>query len=113
MEYSTSILESFGVLSGFNLAENIWDKYEQFAIPKIEESTIKLRGSLFYLKEISPKEALTELTILDQIIPILLKLRINLETIDTKEFRNFRKVAIEFFDTVDLVQNNQIGRAHV
>ena len=42
--YSTSILESLGVLSSFNIAETIWEKYEQFAIPKIKESTVKLRG---------------------------------------------------------------------
>lgn len=32
LTYSTSILESLGVLSSFNISETIWEKYEEFAI---------------------------------------------------------------------------------
>jgi len=103
---STNIFESLSVLSSFNLAETIWEKYEKFAVPKIEESTLKLRGTLYYLKDISPKEANKELKMLNPIIPILCKLRSMIEPIDDREFHNFKITAMEFFDTVDFFQDN-------
>ena len=106
MTYSNSILDTFGVLSSFSLADTIWNKYEKHAIPKIEDTTLKLRGSLFYLKELSPKQAHKEFKSIESIIPILCNLRSMLEPIDDQEFINFKNTAIEFFDTVNLLSDN-------
>lgn len=106
LKYSTSIFESLSVLSGFSLAETIWEKYEKFAVPKIEESTLKLRGTLYSLKGVSPKKASKELKVLNPIIPILCKLRCMIEPIGDKEFHTFKMAAIDFFDTVDFLQDN-------
>ncbi|MCK4664131.1 MAG: hypothetical protein KAT68_14785 [Bacteroidales bacterium] len=106
MTYSTSIFDTFGVLSSFSFAETIWSKYEKYAIPKIEDTTLKLRGSLFYLKDLTPKQAQKELKSIDSIIPILCRFRSMLEPIDDQEFINFKNSAIEFLDTVDLLHNS-------
>jgi len=55
LSYTTSIWESLGILSGFIIAET-WEKYEKFAIPKIKDSTIKLRGSIYFLKDLTPNQ---------------------------------------------------------
>lgn len=114
LTYSTNILDTFSVLSSFNLAESIWDKYEKYAIPKIEDATIKLRGSLFYIKDLTPKQAEKELKTLNQIIPVLYTSKEMLSSIEEKEFQNFKNTAIEFFDTVDLLHDNlqDIAKIH-
>lgn len=103
LTYSTSIFESLGVLSSFNIAEAIWEKYEKFAIPKIKDSTMKLRGSLYYLKELTPKDAAKELNSIAPLMPVLSKLRNLIEPIDDKEFLDFKNAGLEFFDTVDFI----------
>lgn len=114
LTYSTNILDTFSVLSSFNLAESIWDKYEKYAIPKIEDATIKLRGSLFYIKDLTPKQAEKELKTLNQIIPVLYTSKEMLSSIEDKEFQSFKNTAIEFFDTVDLLHDNlqDIAKIH-
>lgn len=106
LTFTTNILESLGVLSSFNIAETIWEKYEKFAIPKIKDSTIKLRGSLYYLKDLSPNEASKELNSISPIIPVLSKLRTVIEPIDKREFRDFKIAALDFFETVDFLYFN-------
>lgn len=114
LTYSTTIFDTFSVLSSFNLAESIWDKYEKYAIPKIEDATIKLRGALFYIKDLTPKQAEKELKTLNQIIPVLYKSKEMLSSIEDKAFQNFKNTTIEFFDTVDLLHNNlqDIAKIH-
>jgi hypothetical protein len=106
LTHSTSILESLGVLSGFNIAETIWEKYEQFAIPKIKESTVKLRGSLYYLKDFTPTQAAKEANSISSMIPVLAKLRTAIEPIDDREFKEFKNAALDFFDIVDFLYTN-------
>ena len=106
LTYSTSIFESLGVLSSFSISETIWEKYEKFAIPKIKESTIKFRGSLYYLKDLTPNEASKELSSISPLIPVLSKLRTAIEMIDESAFHEFRTVAMDFFDTVDFLYFN-------
>jgi hypothetical protein len=106
LTYSTSIFESLGVLSSFNISETIWEKYEKFAISKLKESTIKLRGSLYYLKDLTPNDASKELNSFSPLIPVLSKLRAVIEPIDDRKFREFRIAALDFFDTVDFLYFN-------
>jgi hypothetical protein len=113
LTYSNNILDIFSVLSSFNMAESIWDKYEKYAIPKIEDATIKLRGSLFYTKDLTPKQAEKELKTLNRIIPVLHTSKEMLSSIEDKEFQNFRKVVDEFFLTVDLLHNNLLDIAKI
>jgi hypothetical protein len=83
-EFSTEILDTFAVLSSFNFAESIWTKYEKYAIPKIEDATLKIRGTLFYIKSLTPEQAQRELISLDQINPIFVRLQSKLECIDNQ-----------------------------
>jgi hypothetical protein len=106
LTYSTNILESLGVLSSFNIAESIWEKYEQFAISKIKESTVNLRGSLYYLKDLTPEKAAKEAESISPLMPVLSKLRASIEPIADKEIKDFKIAAIDFFDTVDFFYTN-------
>jgi len=106
LTYSTSIFESLGVLSSFNIAETIWDKYEKFAIEKIKETTLKIRGSLYYLKDFTPSEAIKEANAIKHLMPVLNNLKSFIEPINDKAFKDFREAALEFFDNVDFLYFN-------
>lgn len=106
LTYSTVILDTFGVLSSFNFADKIWEKYEQYAIPKIEDATLKIRGSVFYIKDISPKQAEKELKSLNQLIPILHQFQEVFESNNNREFKRLKKTVLEFFEALDLLHDN-------
>lgn len=103
MSYSNGIMESLGVLSGFGVADAIWERYEQFAIPKLKESTVKLRGSLYYLKSLTPKAATKEMRSLEPLLPVLVKLSKAMEEEDDKAFQAFKSAATEFIEVVNLL----------
>jgi len=104
--FSNSILESLGVLSSFNISETIWEKYEMFAIAKIKESTIKLRGTQFYLKDLTHTQASKELLTIGPILQVLSKFKTIIEQIENREYKEFKMVALEFFNTVDFLVSN-------
>lgn len=106
LTYSTSIFESLGVLSSFNIAETIWKKYEKFAIPKINESTVILRGSVYYFKDLTPSQAAREANSIGSLIPVLAKLRSVIEPIKENQFIEFKNAALDFFDAVDFLYSN-------
>lgn len=99
--YTASIFESLGMLSSFNAADAVWEQYEQFAVSKIEESTLKLRGAMYYLKDLSAKDAERELGVLALLIPALQKLKGEIEPIGDKRFQRFRAAALAFVATTD------------
>lgn len=103
LTYSASIFESLGVLSSFNFAEAIWESYEKFAVSKIKDSTMKLRGAIFYLKDYAPKDAAREYNSIAALMPVLTELRNLIESLDELKFRNFKMTAIEFLDVMDLL----------
>lgn len=103
--FSNSIIEPMGFLSGFNVSQTIWDRYQSFAIPKIMESTMKLRGALSYVKDFSPKQAAEELERISDIVAILHDLRLSVSAVQAPGFNAFRKAAMDFFDAVDELQN--------
>lgn len=110
---NSNIFESLSVISSFNLAEKFWDNYEDFAIRKVKDATLKLKGLCYDMSNISPKEATKELDYLNNILPVLHKLRKKIESIKDKEFQTFKATAIEFFDTVDVLYNNLQDIAHI
>jgi hypothetical protein len=106
LSYTASILESFGILSGFPVAEAIWRTYAAFAIPKISESTVRLRGALYYLKDLTPEQAGEELGTIEPFMPVLFNLRTGIEEMDNPDFQDFKQAALDFFDTVNLLFSN-------
>ncbi len=99
-------MDIFGVLSSFRLAENFWGNYETFAIAKIEEATLKLRGSLFYVKDLSPDQAQSQLKSLVPFFEVLEILKKELNAAENPALKNFKKTTGEFFQTVAHLQEN-------
>lgn len=101
--FSSSIFDALGVLNSFSISETIWRKYENFAITKLNESTLKIRGTVYFLKDLTADEAKQELNLLNQLIPILSKLRSAVESNKDENLINFKTAVSSFFDSVDLL----------
>ncbi|OQX21828.1 MAG: hypothetical protein BWK75_02275 [Candidatus Altiarchaeales archaeon A3] len=112
--YSNTLLETISVLNTFSLSKFVWKKYEKFAIPKIEDSTIKIRGTFYYLNNLKPKQAEQELRTLNQFEPLLSQLKQQLELIDDAEFLKFKKTALDFFTALEEITDtlNEITDIH-
>ncbi len=113
LAFSNGILDTFSVLSSFNLANAIWSNYERYAVPKIEESTIKLRGSLFYIKDLTPTQAKKEIIYLEQVLPLFSSFKEKFENIEGEDFRRFQKTVLEFYEAIYLFYNNLQDIANV
>ncbi len=103
--FTNSILEPMGFLSGFNISDKIWDRYQRFAVPKIMESTMKLRGAVYYIKDFSPKEAAEELERISDVVEILQALKLSVSAVQSPDFKAFKKAATDFFNAVDELQS--------
>lgn len=103
--FTNSIIEPMGFLSGFNISDKVWNQYQRFAVPKIMESTMKLRGALYYVKDFSPKQAAEELEHIADAVSILQTLRVSVAEMDFPEFKMFKKAAMDFFNAVDELQS--------
>ncbi len=101
--YSNSLLETMGILNvnTLRLSKFIWEKYEKFAIKKLENYTVKIRGTYYYLNNLTPKQAQHELETLKQFEPLLSPFKQQLESIDRNEFVKFRNTAMDFFNALE------------
>lgn len=106
LSYPAVIFDSIGVLSSFSVTETVWNTYEKFALQKIKDSTFILRGSLYYLRNLTQREASEVFKSIFPLIPALSELRMLIEHLENKEFNEFRHAALEFFETVDLLFRN-------
>lgn len=103
LSLSTSIFESFGAISGFSFVKGIREKYEAFAVSKIQDASLKLTGAQHFLKEMTPGQARRELDLIEPFTPVLKDLRYSVDNIDRKEFPLLVKAAGDFFEAVDLI----------
>jgi hypothetical protein len=103
LSLSTSIFESFGAISEFSFVEGIREKYEAFAVSKIQDSSLKLTGAQHFLKEMTPGQARRELDLIEPVTPVLKDLRYSVDSINRKEFPLLVKAAGDFFEAVDFI----------
>lgn len=102
----SKIFETLGVLTSFSLTNVIWNEYEKFAVSKLNEATMQLRGVSYYLKDVTPKSAQKELKVLTPLMPVLANLKNTIETIDDKAFRDFQTATLDFYEVVEFLYNN-------
>lgn len=103
--FTNSIIEPMGFLCGFNISDKIWDWYQRFAVPKIMESTMKIRGALFYVKDFSPQQATQELENISDMVAILDNLKTSVLAVQAPGYGAFKKAATDFFYAVDELQS--------
>jgi len=103
LTYSTNIFNTLGILTSYSFTETVWKSYGEFAIAKMEEGILKLQGSIYSVDELDINKLVKEYESLNELNPVLAKIRGEIETIDRVEFRSFKDTSIKFFKTVDLL----------
>jgi chemotaxis regulatin CheY-phosphate phosphatase CheZ len=99
--YKNNILDGLEVFSSFKLPNSIWDVYEKHAMAKIDDAILKLRGTQYYIKELTPDQAKQELNTLNPIVEVLFDLQKRIEEINDEYFQSFKRKAAEFCQVVE------------
>lgn len=114
LTYSNTLLETISVINTFSVSKFVWKKYERFAIPKIEDCTMRIRGTFYYLHHLNSKQAELELQTLNLFTPILSQLKSQLDLVKDNEFIKFKNTALDFFiafqEVIDTL--NEISDIH-
>lgn len=95
------IFETLSVFSGIKTQHSLWKEYENFALQKIKDSVVVLRGAIYYAKELTDAEARKELNVVDSCLPFLHDFKFLLESGSIKTSVEFRQVALELISIVD------------
>jgi hypothetical protein len=106
LDYKNNILDGLEVLGLFKLPEPILGTYEKYAIAKIDDAILKLRGALYYLKELTPDQARQEFDTLSPILEVLFDLKDRIEEIDEEYLQSFKHKAAEFCYVVEELHEN-------
>lgn len=87
--------------SGINVGRVVWEQYQQFAIPKIENSTKELANITPGISALTPSEAAELLKTIQSVIPKVDGVRKMIEPENGEDFRQFKSVALSFFNQLD------------
>jgi hypothetical protein len=97
-------LQFITTFSGFNMGEMIWEQYQQFAIPKMENAIQELRKTLDIIPTFTPEEAKSQLNIIKLVLPQVDGVRSKLEPITDVEFAQFKSVSLSFFSLLEQIE---------
>jgi len=101
--YNTpNIIDSMNMIYSFGVYESMKDEYVKIALVKLQESLMALRGSLYYLKDLTPEQAQRELKFVEVVIPVLEKIQFKISAMNV-EYDELRKVSSEFVETIQEV----------
>lgn len=97
--------------SGFNFGEMVWEQYEQFAIPAMENANRELRATLDIIPTLTPEEAQGQLRMIGLVMPQMRSLQERLSAITDLEFQQFRTVSRSSFETMEQVEKELLKAA--
>ena len=87
-----------GVFATSSITEFVWEKYQAFAIPRLEEATYQLKKELPFIAECTPDIAVRDLEFLKAISAPIMGFQQKIESITDADFERFRKAALAFFN---------------
>lgn len=95
------LFEILGVFSGIKTQHPLWIDYENFALQKIKDSIVVLRGAIFYAKELTDAEARKEVHVVASSLSFFHNFRSLLESDSIKTSTEFKVAALELISIVD------------
>ncbi len=95
------LFEALGVFSGIKTQHPLWIDYEKFALQKIKDSIVVLRGAIFYAKELTDAEARKEVYVVASSLSFFHDFRTLLESDSIKTSTEFKVAALELINVVD------------
>ncbi len=92
------VFQTMGTFAG--IRQMVWNQYQAYAIPRIEEATKLLKKEIRYLAELTPEQAQTDLEFMKAFSEAITNAQREIETIQDPEFERFRKASMEFFSVL-------------
>jgi hypothetical protein len=113
--YSEGIFDTIGILNSFTItiSGTLWKSYEKFAVNKLNKADLEIKGLIYSLNEITPKQAQKELKTISAFIPVFDKFKKHLNTINDAEFLNVKKAALNFINSFETLYQSFYEIAHV
>jgi len=99
-QIENDLFETLGILSISSVQKVFLDKFKKRAITKLEEETLKIRGSLFYIKNLNPKEANELKDITQKTINILSDIQKKIEILSDLEYNDYKVAVFDYIDAV-------------
>jgi hypothetical protein len=96
------------VFNGYNLGQVVWEQYQQFAVPKIENATKDFAELVNIIPLLTPKEASDQLSLIGKVIPMISELRSRIEKEKGEDFQQFKTVTLGFFAQLEHVNEELI-----
>ncbi|KAB1063172.1 hypothetical protein F3059_11045 [Salibacter halophilus] len=85
--YNHFIFETLGIMSSLQYTDSVWNDYEEFAISKIEDANLRIRGAVSQSRNLKNSEAEKELLLLEKMIPVINQFEKSLESSNDEKFR--------------------------
>jgi hypothetical protein len=96
------------VFNSFNIGEVVWEQYQQYAIPKIENATKEFAELAYSIPMLTPSEAAEQLSVINKVILPVSSLKKKIEEEEDADFQQFKRAVLSFFSQLDHVSNQLI-----
>lgn len=90
--------------NNFSLGKIVWEQYQKFAIPTIENATIALEQSVYLIPTFTPEEAAKQEAIIQVLTSNVKNLRESIEGENDEEFAQFKNASLSFFCILDQIE---------
>jgi hypothetical protein len=90
--------------SSFNLGKIVWDQYQKFAVPTIENATISLEQAVNLIPTFTPAEASSQKATIEVLTSSIKPLREFIENENDEEFAQFKNASLAFFYILEQIE---------
>lgn len=90
--------------NNFSLGKVVWEQYQKFAIPTIENAIKALEQAIYVIPTFTPDEATNQHRTIQIVTSKVKSLRTVLEDENEEQFRQFKNASLAFFAVLDQVE---------
>lgn len=90
--------------NNFSLGKVVWDQYQKFAIPAIENATKSLQHAVYVIPTFTPVEADEQRKTIQILTSSIKPLRSIIEKEENEQFSQFKEATLSFFAVLELIQ---------
>ncbi len=99
-QIGSDLFETLGILSISSVQNDFLNEFKNLAITKLEEETLKIRGSLYYVKKLDPKDAKELKDIIQKRLNILSDIQKKIELLSDLKYNDFKVAALDYIDAI-------------
>lgn len=90
--------------NNFSLGKVVWEQYQKFAVPAIENATLSLEQAVSLISTFTPEEAAKQKEIIQTVTSSVKPLLELIEGEKAEEFEQFRNASLAFFYILEQIE---------